>query len=106
VKPLDPIADPRAVRERLGMYQGEFWARVGVTQSGGSRYECHLREMPRPVRELLRLVYVEKLDLTQVKRIDFEITLYLKTERPRLYQTLQRVVKGYRRGLGGSGDSD
>jgi hypothetical protein len=66
----------------------QFWTQIGVTQSGGSRYESG-RDMPRPVKELLRLVHVEQLDLSQVKRIDFEIISYLKESHPDLYRTLR-----------------
>ena len=51
--------DPRKLRESLGLNQTEFWARVEVTQSGGSRYESG-RAMPRPVRRLLGLVYLKE----------------------------------------------
>ena len=74
------------------MNQEQFWTQIGVTQSGGSRYESG-REMPRPVKELLRLVHVEQLDLSQVKRVDFEIISYLKDSHPDLYRTLRRAVK-------------
>ena len=74
------------------MNQEQFWTQIGVTQSGGSRYESG-RDMPRPVKELLRLVHVEQLDLSQVKRVDFEIISYLKDSHPDLYRTLRRAVK-------------
>ena len=74
------------------MNQEQFWTQIGVTQSGGSRYESG-RDMPRPVKELLRLVHVEQLDLSQVKRVDFEIIIYLKETHPDLYRTLRRAVK-------------
>lgn len=48
--------DPRAMRRRLDLNQQEFWSAVGVTQSGGSRYEQD-RRIPKPVMELLRLRY-------------------------------------------------
>ena len=51
---------PRTLRQRLGLNQQQFWSAVGVTQSGGSRYESG-RNMPRPVVELVRLVHVEAL---------------------------------------------
>lgn len=47
---------PREVRKALGMNQSEFWSRLGVTQSGGSRYE-NAREMSIPVHVLMELVY-------------------------------------------------
>ena len=49
--------------------------------------------MPKPVRELLRLVHVEQIDHSQVKRVDFEIISYLKSTHPDLYRTLRRAVK-------------
>ena len=38
------------------MNQSEFWSRIGVTQSGGSRYESG-RHIPAPTQTLLLLVY-------------------------------------------------
>ena len=96
MKILDRVLNPREIRRRLGMNQEQFWTQIGVTQSGGSRYESG-RDMPRPVKELLRLVHVEQLDLSQVKRIDFEIISYLKESHPDLYRTLRRAVKGRNR---------
>jgi transcriptional regulator with XRE-family HTH domain len=49
----------RKLREGLGLSQAEFWDRVEVTQSGGSRYESG-RPMPGPVRRLLGLVYLKE----------------------------------------------
>ena len=93
VKLFDRVLNPREIRRRLGLNQEQFWTQIGVTQSGGSRYESG-REMPKPVRELLRLVHVEQIDLSQVKRVDFEIINYLKTSHPDLYRSLRRAVKG------------
>ncbi len=102
VKLFDRVLNPREIRRRLGLNQEQFWTQIGVTQSGGSRYESG-REMPKPVRELLRLVHVEQIDLSQVKRVDFEIISYLKDSHPDLYRTLRRAVKGHQRS-GGPGD--
>ena len=93
MKIFDRVLNPREIRRRLGLNQEQFWTQIGVTQSGGSRYESG-REMPKPVRELLRLVHVEQIDLSQVKRVDFEIISYLKSSHPDLYRTLRRAVKG------------
>ncbi len=46
----------RDLRKRLGQNQNEFWSRVRVTQSGGSRYESG-GFIPEPVKLLLELVY-------------------------------------------------
>jgi transcriptional regulator with XRE-family HTH domain len=104
VKLLDRVLNPREIRRRLGMNQEQFWTQIGVTQSGGSRYESG-REMPRPVKELLRLVHVEQLDLSQVKRVDFEIISYLKESHPDLYRTLRRAVKSRHRPAADTGVS-
>ena len=85
--------DPREIRNRLGLNQDQFCTQIGVTQSGGSRYESG-RDMPKPVRELLRLVHVERIDLSRVKREDFEVLEFLKNEHPDLYKKLRRAVKG------------
>lgn len=97
--------NPREVRQKLGMNQEEFWTKIGVTQSGGSRYESG-RAMPKPVRELLRLVHVEKLDLSKVKKEDFEIIEYLKNEQPELYRNLRKVAKAKRRGKEGNASDE
>jgi transcriptional regulator with XRE-family HTH domain len=95
MKILDML-NPREIRQRLGMNQEEFWTRVGVTQSGGSRYESG-RAMPRPVRELLRLVHVERLDLSRVRKEDLQIIEHMKAHHPELYQSLRKAVRGKRR---------
>jgi transcriptional regulator with XRE-family HTH domain len=99
VKFFDRVLNPREIRRRLGMNQEQFWTQIGVTQSGGSRYESG-REMPRPVKELLRLVHVEQIDLSQVKRVDFEIISYLKEAHPDLYRNLRRAARSRSAGQG------
>mgnify|MGYP003547392698 CR=1 FL=1 len=102
MKLLERVLNPREIRRRLGLNQEQFWTQIGVTQSGGSRYESG-REMPRPVRELLRLVHVEQIDLTQVKRVDFEIISYLKESHPDLYRSLRRAVRSKHARTAGEG---
>ncbi len=53
--PKAPI-NVRALRAQLQMNQDVFWRRVGITQSGGSRYESG-RRLPAPVRMLVDLAY-------------------------------------------------
>src|SRR5258706_13121457 len=81
------LINPREIRRRLGLNQEEFWTRIGVTQSGGSRYESG-RTMPKPVRQLLRLVPVEGNDLIPVKNEDLEITDHLKSNNEDFFNTL------------------
>ena len=70
----------------------QFWSKIGVTQSGGSRYESG-RNMPKPVRELLRLVHVEQVDIQRIKRDEIEVIEYLKSEEPELFKTLKKSAK-------------
>jgi transcriptional regulator with XRE-family HTH domain len=61
--------DPLAVRHATGLNQSEFWGRLGVTQSGGSRYERG-RPCPAPVCLLLDVAYGDAaLSRETVKRL-------------------------------------
>ena len=55
--------------------------------------------MPKPVRELLRLVHVERVDLSKVKKEDFEVIEYLKVSQPDLYRKLRKAARGFSRKL-------
>jgi len=92
MKPFDRIPNPRDIRRKLQMNQQEFWSRIGVTQSGGSRYESG-RTMPKPVRELLRLVHIEGIPLEKARGEDFEVVNYLKQANPRLYRNLRKEAQ-------------
>lgn len=48
--------DYKKLRTKLRMNQTEFWSRIGVTQSGGSRYEGG-RLAPEPTRIVVDLAY-------------------------------------------------
>lgn len=61
-KPKKLITDYRKVRRQLDLNQTEFWGRVGVTQSGGCRYESG-RKPPKHVAVLAHLIYVDMLDI-------------------------------------------
>ena len=89
MKPFDNIKNVRDIRKKLGLNQQEFWSSLGVTQSGGSRYESG-RTMPKPVRELLRLVHIEKLDLAQIKADEIAIARLLKEKNADLYTELKK----------------
>jgi len=55
------------LRHRLGLNQHDFWSPLGVTQSGGSRYESG-RRIPKPVKKLIELAY-SKNPLAALKRL-------------------------------------
>ena len=83
--------DPLVLRQKLNINQQAFWKPLGVTQSGGSRYEAG-RRMPPPVEKLLELVYVKGVDLQQLDVHDTAILRYLKGRHPDLYATLVRAT--------------
>ncbi len=83
--------NPRDIRRKRGLNQQQFWPSIGVTQSGGSRYESG-RRMPAPVRELLRIVHVEGIPLNHVRGDDHVLVQYLKKARPGLYRELKAVA--------------
>jgi DNA-binding transcriptional regulator YiaG len=84
--------DARELRRKLGMNQQQFWSKLGVTQSGGSRYESG-RNMPRPVQQLLRLVHVEQIDIQKIKREDYEVVEYLRAAKAPLFKELKKEAK-------------
>ena len=84
--------DAREIRRKLGMNQQQFWSKLGVTQSGGSRYEGG-RKMPRPVQQLLRLVHVEQIDIQKIRREDYEVVEYLRAAKPALFKDLKNDAR-------------
>ena len=88
MKPFTRIKNPRDIRKKLGLNQMDFWSAIGVTQSGGSRYESG-RNMSRPVRELLRLVYLEHIPLATANGADLRVAQLLNETKPELYAELR-----------------
>ena len=84
--------DVREIRRKLGMNQSQFWSKIGVTQSGGSRYESG-RNIPRPVQALLRLVHVEQIDINKIKRDDIEVAEYLRSTDPEMFKSLKKEAR-------------
>jgi hypothetical protein len=50
----------KALREQVGLTQRAFWEPLGITQSGGCRYEAG-HPVPRPIRILVFANYVAGL---------------------------------------------
>lgn len=89
--------DAREIRKKLGLNQQQFWSKIGVTQSGGSRYESG-RNMPKTVRELLRLVHVEQIDVTKIKREDWEVVEYLRANESDRFKDFKKLAKAKKKG--------
>ncbi len=83
----EKLLNPKAIRKQLGMNQHEFWSKIGVTQSGGSRYESG-RNMPKPVQELLRVVHIEGIDLSTIRKDEIRALDYLKSNHPNLFEKI------------------
>lgn len=84
--------DVRALRRKLGLNQQQFWSKLGVTQSGGSRYESG-RNIPRPVQHLLRLVHVEQIDIQKIKRDEVDVIEFLRSQKPEMLRDLKKQAK-------------
>ncbi|MCX9157267.1 helix-turn-helix domain-containing protein [Niveibacterium sp. 24ML] len=84
--------DVREIRRKLGLNQSQFWSKIGVTQSGGSRYESG-RNIPRPVQALLRLVHVEQVDIGKIRKDEVDVIEYLKQTDPELLKNLKKEAK-------------
>ena len=85
--------DPRELRRSLDISQQEFWATVGTTQSGGSRYEAG-RHIPQPVAMLLDAIYIKGVDLNQIEARDITVLNFLKSQHPDLYNSLDKAAGG------------
>jgi transcriptional regulator with XRE-family HTH domain len=85
-------ADARARRLALGLNQLEFWSKVGVIQSVGSRYETG-RSIPTPVQMLLHLVHFEGIEPRRLNKDIHEVGLHLKTANPELYASLRQSME-------------
>jgi transcriptional regulator with XRE-family HTH domain len=88
--------DVREIRRKLGMNQSQFWSKIGVTQSGGSRYESG-RNIPRPVQALLRLVHIEQIDINKIRKEDVEVAEYLKNTDPETFKALKKEARAARK---------
>lgn len=92
MKPFSKIKNPRDIRKKLSLNQMDFWSQIGVTQSGGSRYESG-RSMSKPVCELLRLVYLEHVPLAAANGTDLRVAQLLREQKPALYEQLRDSSK-------------
>lgn len=52
----------KQLREQANKTQKEFWTSLGLTQSGGSRYEKD-NPIPKPIRILIFAMYVTELKI-------------------------------------------
>lgn len=85
---------PKAVRLELGLTQSDFWSPVGVSQSGGSRYESG-RKLPAAISTLLHLVHIQGVQINESVGADRRVGASLKEADPARYEALLKSpVKG------------
>lgn len=53
------------LRKSTGLTQTQFWSKLGLTQSAGSRYESG-RSIPGPVQHLLQLAYGDDMQASEL----------------------------------------
>lgn len=93
-------ASIKKLRLDMGLNQTEFWDAVGVNQTSGSRYENGLSKIPQPVCELVRLLYIEKIDLNDVKGEDILVARFLREEAPDMFEVLKRAAQSKPESIG------
>lgn len=64
-----PVRIYRETRIRMGETQQEFWCSMGVSQSGGSRFETGTRRPPLYVEMLFRLIKLKQSYKTAAKEM-------------------------------------
>lgn len=83
---------PKELRIKLGLTQAAFWSPVGVSQSGGSRYESG-RKLPASISTLLHLVHIEGVDLSTLKGIHALVGRYLDETDPQAFEQLLKAAQ-------------
>ena len=78
---------PKELRLQLGMTQADFWTPVGVSQSGGSRYESG-RKLPPAISALLHLVHIQGVCIDDLVGDDRRVGKALRDTEPVRYTSL------------------
>lgn len=92
MKPKHNNPDLFKLRYAHKLSQAQFWSAVGVKQSAGSRYETG-RKLPPVVARLVRLVYIDGIDIAAVNREDLNIVAHLQKNHPELYRRLEKEAR-------------
>ena len=81
---------PKALRLELGLTQADFWSPVGVSQSGGSRYESG-RKLPAAISALLHLVHIQGVLINDLVGDDSRVGKQLRETDPAHYASLLKA---------------
>ena len=86
--------DLKEMRKKRGMNQSNFWAPLGVTQSGGSRYESD-RNIPAPVESLVTIAYGTPAQLfKELQRLRPDFVKDLAKYKPEAFREHLNTAKG------------
>ncbi len=96
------MPDLRARREQLGLTQEQFWSRVGVTQSAGSRYESGT-PVPWILRVLILLGHDWGVFPGGLRSGEVEAVCALRETDPARYQALLAQARAAKPGGGRAG---
>ncbi|OFZ70282.1 MAG: hypothetical protein A2Z01_02700 [Betaproteobacteria bacterium RBG_16_58_11] len=92
MKPKHNNPDLFKLRYAHKLSQAQFWSAVGVTQSAGSRYETG-RKMPTVVARLVRLVYIDGINIAAVNREELGMVAHLQKQYPDLYRRIKKEAR-------------
>ena len=81
---------PKELLLQLGLTQSDFWSPVGVSQSGGSRYESG-RKLPSAISALLHLVHIQGVSINELVGEDSRVGKALRETDPARYATLLKA---------------
>ena len=86
--------DLKEMRKKREMNQSNFWAPLGVTQSGGSRYESD-RNLPKPVESLVTIAYGTPAQLfKELQRLRPDFVKDLAKYKPEAFREHLNTAKG------------
>ena len=86
--------DLKEMRKKRGMNQSNFWVPLGVTQSGGSRYESD-RNLPKPVESLVTIAYGTPAQLfRELQRLRPDFVKDLAKYKPEAFREHLNTAKG------------
>ena len=86
--------DLKEMRKKRGMNQSNFWVPLGVTQSGGSRYESD-RNIPAPVESLVTIAYGTPAQLfKELQRLRPDFVKDLAKYKPEAFREHLNTAKG------------
>lgn len=99
MKTKETTTDIRALRKKLGLNQSQFWGKVGLSQSCGSRHESS-RESSEPIAKLIELVHVKGIDVDRITADDWSVAQYLRENNLPGFRELAKLARAAQKAKG------